>query len=205
MRSIAAEAGVSAALIVHHFGSKERLREACDEQVLRVIREAKAEAVGTQDPTTMLGMLARPEEYADVVAYVLHSLRAGGTLAAAFVQHMIDDAELYLAVAVEAGTMKPSRDPAARARWLVYMSLGSLLVHATVSGARGEAADPASLLRSVQDATLLPGLEVFTEGLLTDRVIFDAYLDYLAVPPDGSAFAPDSASTAKPNAPREGS
>ncbi|MFD0204347.1 MULTISPECIES: TetR/AcrR family transcriptional regulator [Saccharothrix] len=34
MRAIAADAGVSPALVVHHFGSKEGLRQACDEYVL---------------------------------------------------------------------------------------------------------------------------------------------------------------------------
>jgi AcrR family transcriptional regulator len=38
LRAIAAHAGVTAALIVHHFGSKEGLRRACDEHVLAVVR-----------------------------------------------------------------------------------------------------------------------------------------------------------------------
>ena len=34
VRSIAADAGVSPALVLHHFGSKEGLRTACDEHVV---------------------------------------------------------------------------------------------------------------------------------------------------------------------------
>src|ERR1700757_2618675 len=39
LRTVAAEAGVSAALIVHHFGSKQGLIEACDARVLGVADE----------------------------------------------------------------------------------------------------------------------------------------------------------------------
>jgi AcrR family transcriptional regulator len=39
LRPIAEEAGVSAALIVHHFGSKQGLREAVDEHVLSIVEE----------------------------------------------------------------------------------------------------------------------------------------------------------------------
>ncbi|WP_083751453.1 TetR/AcrR family transcriptional regulator [Saccharothrix sp. ALI-22-I] len=38
VRAVAADAGVSAALVLHHFGSKEGLRQACDEYVLEGIR-----------------------------------------------------------------------------------------------------------------------------------------------------------------------
>ena len=34
VRAIAAEVGVSPALLLHHFGSKDGLRDACDDHVL---------------------------------------------------------------------------------------------------------------------------------------------------------------------------
>lgn len=49
VRAVAADAGVSPALVVHHFGSKEGLRQACDDYVLDSIRsggEAATEALG---------------------------------------------------------------------------------------------------------------------------------------------------------------
>src|SRR5690606_37917648 len=45
LRAIAADAGVSAGLIIHHFGSADRLREACDEHVLAVTRHNKESVV----------------------------------------------------------------------------------------------------------------------------------------------------------------
>lgn len=38
MRSIAEAAGVSVGLVQHHFGTKDRLREACDDRVLDLVR-----------------------------------------------------------------------------------------------------------------------------------------------------------------------
>ncbi len=39
VRAVATRAEVSRGLLNHHFGSKDGLRAACDEHVLRVIRE----------------------------------------------------------------------------------------------------------------------------------------------------------------------
>ncbi len=40
VRTVAADAGVSPGLVIHHFGSKDGLRAACDEYVLRAAAEA---------------------------------------------------------------------------------------------------------------------------------------------------------------------
>ena len=45
VRKVAAEAGVSAGLVMHHFGSMEGLRAACDQHVTAMIRELKGGAM----------------------------------------------------------------------------------------------------------------------------------------------------------------
>ncbi|WP_433467492.1 TetR/AcrR family transcriptional regulator [Spirillospora sp. CA-128828] len=45
IRGIAKAAGVSPALVQHHFGTKDALREACDEYVIETIGETKREAL----------------------------------------------------------------------------------------------------------------------------------------------------------------
>ena len=45
IRAIAADAGVSPGLVVHHFGSKDGLREACDRHVVARFRETKLAAM----------------------------------------------------------------------------------------------------------------------------------------------------------------
>ena len=121
----------------------------------------------------------RIEEYADPVGYLVQALLVGGGLADAFLDHLITDAEKYVQAAVDAGTLQPSRDPAARARFLVYFGVGALLVHL-----RRHPPGPGGLgaaVRSYTEAIALPALELYTEGLLTD----DTWLrQYLTARPD---------------------
>jgi AcrR family transcriptional regulator len=174
VRAVAAEAGVSPALVIHHFGSKDALREECDRAVLRDLREAETRAVVGASPADLLAELASVEEYGPMSAYIVQALLAGGELATTFLDSMVADAETYLAEAVAAGTIKPSRDPAARARFLVSVGVGALLVHLRRYPVRD--GDLGAALRHYADLAALPALELYTEGLLTDRGVLDAYL-----------------------------
>ncbi len=184
VRALAAEAGVSPALVIHHFGSKDALRAACDEHVLRLIREAETEAFTSSTPVDLLGQLALLDEFAPMVGYLVQALLAGGDLAATLLARMTEDAEVYLAEAVAAGRMRPSRDPAARAAFLVDVGVGAVLSfvrrHPPADG------DYRATLRAYAAANSLPALELYTEGLLTDRSMLDTYLAYLAEPPSES-------------------
>jgi AcrR family transcriptional regulator len=178
VRAIAADAGVSPGLVIHHFGSKEGLRAVCDEHVLRVIREAETDAFTQRAPADWLSQLATLDEFAPLVGYLVQALLAGGDLAATLLRRMTEDAEQYLADAVAAGRMKPSRDPAARASFLVDVGIGAVLSfvrrHPPVDG------DYRTTLRAYAEANSLPALELYTEGLLTDSTMLDAYLRYRA-------------------------
>jgi len=176
VRVIAADAGVSPGLVIHHFGSKDGLRAACDEHVLRLIREAETEAFTKSGPAEWLAQLSVLDEFAPGVGYLVQTLLAGGNLAATLLERMTRDAEVYLADAVAAGTMKPSRDPAARAAFLVDVGIGAVLSfirrHPPVDG------DYRATLRRYAEANSLPALELYTEGLLADSSVLDAYLQY---------------------------
>ena len=179
VRAIAQDAGVSAALVMHHFRSKDALRAECDAYVLRVLRESETESLVTAAPGQLLAELATIEEYAPIAGYVVQALLAGGDLATAFLDRMVRDAEIYLQQAVDAGRVRPSRDPAARARYLAYLGLGGLLVHLRQSP-RGT--DLGAVLRSYADIFVLPGLELYTEGLFTDSSLLDTFLDQAGAP-----------------------
>jgi TetR/AcrR family transcriptional regulator, regulator of cefoperazone and chloramphenicol sensitivity len=180
IRAIAAEAGVSPGLVIHHFGTKEALRSACDAHVLRVIREAKTETLVKAAPGDFLAQFATVEDYAPMAGYLVQALMAGGELAGALLDQAIADAEGYLEDGVAAGRVRPSRDPAARARFLAYMGAGALLLYVRRHPGSG---DVGQTLRDYTAAIALPALELYTEGLLADRSLLDAYLSPGPSPP----------------------
>jgi AcrR family transcriptional regulator len=184
LRAVAADAGVTAGLVVHHFGSKDGLRRACDAYVLAVIRSEKMKAT-TGSAAGMIAQLAEVEQFAPLAMYSLRSMQAGGELATAFIEQMVRDAEDYLAAGVQSGTIKPSRDPAGRARYLAYQGMGSLLLWVTLHPGFTEVDDFRKALREISDETTLPALELFTEGLFADRSMLDEYLMYVSDPPSG--------------------
>jgi AcrR family transcriptional regulator len=186
LRAVAADAGVTAGLVVHHFGSKDGLRRACDAYVLGVIRAEKLKAT-TGSPAGMIAQLAEVEEYAPIAMYALRSLQAGGELATEFMEQMCRDAEEYLAAGVESGLIRPSRDPAGRARYLTYQGMGSLMLWMSVHPGFAEVDDFRTELRQISNAITLPALELFTEGLFVDRKMLDEYLMYVCDPPAGEA------------------
>jgi AcrR family transcriptional regulator len=185
LRAVAADAGVSPGLVIHHFGSKDGLRTACDDHVLEVIRAAETDAFTRSGPGALLAQLAELDQYAPLVGYLVQAMLAGGDLATTLLRRMTEDAESYLAEAVAAGRMRPSRDPAARAAYLVDIGMGAVLSFVRRHPPAGR--DPRALLRAYAEANSLPALELYTEGLLTDRALLD---DYLQLRTDRPAAGP---------------
>lgn len=175
VRVIAEEAGVSPGLVIHHFGSKDKLRAACDEHVLKLTADIKSETVTRMSATHFLEQLADVDGYGDVFGYMLRSLQAGGPVASTLFERMVEDVEAYLADGERAGTIRPSRDPRARAHYAVSMSLGSLMLHTNLRPADA-ARDPVVILHEWIEAYMLPALELYTEPLLLDRTLLDTYV-----------------------------
>jgi AcrR family transcriptional regulator len=171
LRTIADAAGVSAALVIHHFGSKAGLRQACDDFVAEAIRDAKSVTMRSTDPATWLAAVAEIESYAPLTAYLVRSLQSGGELAKMLWHRMIEGAEEYLDEGVRAGTLKPSRDPKARAKFLAITGGGGFLLYLQM---HPNPTDLQAVLRDYGNDMLLPALEVYTEGLMADRTMYDA-------------------------------
>lgn len=183
LRAIAADADVTAGLIVHHFGSKDGLRRACDAHVLAFMREEKAKALTSNTGTTLLAQMAEIARFAPMVQYLLRSMQAGGELALSMLDHMIADAEEYLSTGEAAGVVRPSRDRAARARYLAYQATGSMVLWFTLHGSAAAPEEFPVLFRRYVDDLVFPALELFTQGLLVDRSMLDEYLMYVPDPP----------------------
>ncbi|WP_156690207.1 TetR/AcrR family transcriptional regulator [Mycobacterium sp. Marseille-P9652] len=173
LRTIAEAAGVSAALVIHHFGSKDGLRKACDEYVAEDIRTKKSETITSNDPATWFAQMAEIESYAPMMAYLIRSMLSGGELATMLWRTMIDNAEQYLEEGVRAGTVKPSRDPRARAKYLGITGGGGFLLYLQM---HETPTDIRAVLRDYARDMILPALEIYTEGLMVDRTMYDAFL-----------------------------
>ncbi|MFC4128062.1 TetR/AcrR family transcriptional regulator [Nocardia rhizosphaerae] len=177
VRAIATAAGVSPGLVNHHFGSKDGLRAACDERVLEIIRDEKLRAIRATGPTGMLDAMAQIEMYAPLVAYILRSFQAGGTLAESLLEHMIADAEQYMQTAVDEGKLKPSRDPAARARYIVLCHVGAMNLYLQMRIQHEGKLDYRKALRELSEEITFPALELYTQGVLTDSTLLDNFLE----------------------------
>lgn len=119
VRRIAADARVSAALVVHHFGSKQGLIEACDGHTMAVARQAgRAEGAGPMLSYLARAMVERPAD------------------TAAMFDEIVDTTERRLA---EQGA-RPTVDQRLRAVVLVCMELGGFALHTQLSRHLG--ADP---------------------------------------------------------------
>lgn len=185
LRAIAADAGVSPGLILHHFGSRAGLREACDEHVLRRVRDNKTSVLGPGGGVgAFLVQLAQVEGNAPFVGYTLRCMQAGGALAEEFLAHVVDNAVEYMEAGVAAGMIKPSRDPVARARLLAEQTMGALLLQLPARQDHLDLDELGVWLRRYFERIMPPLLELYTHGLLTDSSLLDAFLDHSQHPPE---------------------
>ncbi|WP_458316850.1 TetR family transcriptional regulator [Mycolicibacterium brisbanense] len=173
LRTIAEAAGVSAALVIHHFGSKDGLRKSCDAYVAEVIRDAKSESMQTTDPASWLAQMSEIESFAPLVAYLVRSMQSGSDLAKSFWRTMLENAEQYLAEGVRTGVLKPSRDPKARARYLAICGGGAFLLYIQM---HENPTDLRTVLHDYGEDMVLPALEIYTNGLMADSTMYDAFL-----------------------------
>jgi AcrR family transcriptional regulator len=173
LRAIAETAGVSAALVIHHFGSKEGLRKACDDYIAEEIRSEKSEAIQSNDPATWFAQMAEIESFAPLMAYLVRSMQSGSELAKTLWRRMIANAQEYMEEGVRAGTIKPSRDPQARAKYLAISGGGGFLLYLQM---HDNPTDLRAVLHDYGEEMVLPALEVYTEGLMTDSTMFDAFV-----------------------------
>lgn len=174
VRAIAEAAGVSAGLVIHHFGSKEGLRTECDNFVVEAIRQAKSEFMNNSSGANLLHALADLDSFAPLIAYLVRSLQTGGKFATRMFDDMMADAEKYLADGVEAGLLRPSRDPKARARYLALIGSGGLLFYLQLKTGDGPI-DYRQALRDYTNEVMGPSLEIYTEGLITDPGLLAAW------------------------------
>lgn len=139
LRQVAAAAGVSPGLIVHHFGSKEGLREAVDEHVLAWFEAMLGEMTGERAPdlfdASATGSLAEaivahlpPDSPGP--AYLRRLLLADGNDGAGrrLFRRLFELSQAILGALSQAGLASPGVDPQVRAAFLMANDLAVLLL-----------------------------------------------------------------------------
>ena len=190
VRAIAADAGVSPALVIRHFGSKEGLRASCDEHVAAFVRSMKSEPMqsgATASPGEVLARLATIEENQPYLTYLLRALQEGSPATDHLFDQLVADAEDYLEQGVASGVLTPSADPAMRALVLTLMAFGPALLGRQVGRRVGTDGYTAEAHRRL----VLPMLEVLTEGLFADPTILQGVRDAMTST-SRAAPAPDT-------------
>lgn len=169
VRKVADAAGVSPALVIHHFGSMAALRRACDEHVASVIRERKTEAISGGPGIDVLAAL-READYGNLTGYLARVLVDDSDLVNRLVDDIAADAVEYIEQGVENGMIRPSGDPHGRAALITLWSLGGIVLHHHMQRLLGvditdpDVAHDPEFVRYVR-----PALEVAGTGMFTDE------------------------------------
>ncbi len=167
-RKVASQAGVSPGLVIHHFGSMEGLRSACDQYVSDTIREFKEQTMSGGPTLDVLAAL-RDAPNGPLMGYLAQVLADDSPAVANLVDDLVNDAEDYIQQGVESGILQPSRDLRGRAVVLTLWSLGTLVLHQHLRRLLGvDLTDPEILMNPDAAAYIAPVYEIYGEGILEE-------------------------------------
>lgn len=172
VRTVAAEAGVSAGLVIHHFGSKDGLRAACDEHMVDIFVTRSDELLEGQASARIQEWLADLEGYRPAIDYLMRMLLEPGAAADAAFDALLTGTRHMLDTQEAAGMVRPSSDPDVVAAIVAAQGLVPLLLGRQLARVLGEGDEllSESLLRRLT----LPILELYTHGLYTDDRLLEA-------------------------------
>lgn len=173
-RKVAGGAGVSPGSVIHHYGSMEGLRTACDQYVAAVIRHQKEDAMSAGVGFDVLAAL-RESSVGSLAGYLSRVLVDDSPIVERLVDELVHDAEKYTHQGVEAGLLQPTDDAKSRAAVLTLWSLGALVLHRHLKRILGvDLTDPGVGSSPAMAAYAGPTYEILGRGIFTDE--FSAHL-----------------------------
>ena len=135
IRGIAETAGVSSGLVRHHFGSKQALREACDDHLAKLIRQLNDQVLAEVTPGDVNYVAAARAAMGPYHRYLARALAEGA--AAPLFDEMVELGEQWLADADRKRSDPPGADRKTRAAVVTAMALATVVLHQHVSRAIG--------------------------------------------------------------------
>ncbi len=170
LRAVAKEAGVSPALVVHHFGTKEALKEACDEYVARELIDVEVAASERDLIGTMRRWLAEPDAYRAEFDYMTRMVLEGSATGDTLFDALVARTEAMLVEGAEAGQMRTFSDLRGAAVVVALVGLAPLVLGRQVGRALGEEGLSVGALQRLA----LPAMELLTHGLYTGTELLEA-------------------------------
>ena len=187
LRAIAQAAGVSAGLVIHHFGSKEQLRSACDEHIVEAVLGREENLAVSDLAATMQRWLADVDSYRPDLDYLSRMITDGSGAGDRLFDSLLDRTEKMLDDSESAGIMTESSDQRMRAVLVAIYGLVPLIFERHIGRALGE---PGLSEGAVRRMTI-PTLELYTHGLYASDATLEAARQALRT------SAPASTSTAQ--------
>ena len=165
VREIAATAGVSPSLVMHHYGSKDGLKEAVDRRAAAFFEDLLGELgrIGEEGGSASLAELlaGRLEDEPGMVAYVRRLLLDGGEAADGLFARLFEATVAGMRSLVDAGIARPARDEPMRAAFLLANDLSMLILRGQIARVTGT--DP--LARQDMAAWTAMVMDVYTGGI----------------------------------------
>lgn len=168
LRSVAEAAGVSPGLVIHHFGSKDGLRRACDSYVLDDLMRKNEELAGSDLVGTMRQWLEQPEQFRPALDYLTRLIVDGAKAGFELFDEVVASTERMIEEGAAANTMNRSTDARMQALLVASFAMVPLLLERHIGRALGTDGLDAEALKRMT----VPTLELLTQGLYAD----DTYL-----------------------------
>lgn len=176
LRGIARDAGVSAALIVHHFGDKGTLRDECDTFVVSVFIDEDHGVIDAPTQDRIRTAMHDIERYGPYIDYLARMLVDGSPAADRLFDSILDGTRAVLDGQRDAGMLEPMSDPEMTTLLVTLIGLGPLVMRAQMARVLGsDQLSPDGLRRLT-----LPTMELLTHGIYSTTALLDGTRQALA-------------------------
>jgi AcrR family transcriptional regulator len=176
VRDVARAAGVSAGLVLHHFGSKNDLRHACDRYVVEEFLGRKGELTHGDASAAIARWLADVDAYQPLIDYLARMLASDSPAADELFDALLAGTSVMLDEQIEGGIIREPADRTVVALYLTLYGLTPLVMQRQLTRALGiERLTVDGIRRST-----IPILDLYTHGLYTDDRFLVAARDALA-------------------------